>query len=494
MKPLHPLLTPFLIAATAARAQSPSIDVLEPTIPLGTAAHVSAYPLFPNPSDTFNHCLHWNFGEPNPVPDPRNYATHAQIDIGQSFPGPIAAHIYYRPGPKTITLHDYALNPDGSQGPLLRTAAATITVLPPNRHQFYVDSIKGNDTNPGTEQAPLKSADAAFSHLASNTEIDFASAQTFPFTNQINLGFTNAHLSHFNSGPAPILCKTTPGNFFSTWNAKDIAINGLTFTCSNQPQILGIFRGTNITFTDCNFANLAQAIQGSSDLNGIFIQRCEQLPPYNMSSRCEWIEGQNWVSAGNAYFNSTVESPSRMDSGTPNSPGGVNVSFTANRVGQLLSPTRPMAKAALTFRCGSNITEQNCLIVDAENSINTPGFPNTISNIDIRNNVLIGISQSDGDAKMCFYTGIKSAVMQMNQVFTQQGPAYTLTTLDPNPKLNDTALIFRNNTAVGWSPNSRLATINNPSGLIINSNNEATTKPTAPTLPTTMPTSPQFEH
>jgi hypothetical protein len=490
MKPLHPLLTPFLIAATAAttaRAQSANFEILEPSVPTGTAIHVSAYPLFTNPSDTFNHSLAWNFGEQTLVPDPRNYATHKQIDIGQSFPGPIAAHIYYTPGPKTITLHDYALNPDGSQGPLLRTATATINVLPANRHQFYVDSIKGNDKNPGTQSQPLKSADAAFSHLGSNTEIDFTSAQTFLFTTQINLGFTNAHLSHFNSGPAPILCKTTPGNFFSTWNAKDIAINGLTFTSSGPQQILGIFRGQNITFTDCNFANLAQAIQGSDNLNGMFIQRCKQLPPFNMSSRCEWIEGNNWISAGNTYFNSTAESPVRMDSGSPTSPGGVNVSFTANRVGQLLSPTRKMAKAALTFRDGQNIFESNCLIIDAENSINTPGWPNTINNIDIRNNVLIGTSQSDGDAKMCFYTGIKSGALQNNTVFTKQGPAYTIQTLDPNPKLNDTGVIFRNNTATGWSPNSRLATISNPTGLIINSNNTATTKPTTPTLPATMP-------
>jgi hypothetical protein len=176
-----------------------------------------------------------------------------------------------------------------------------------------------------------------------------------------------------------------------------------------------------------------------------------------------------------------------MDSGTPNSPGGVNVAFIANRVGQLLSPTRPMAKAALTFRCGRNITEQDCLIVDAENSINTPGWPNTISNIDVRNNLLIGATQNDGDAKMCFYTGIQNGAMQMNQVYAQQGPAYTLQTIDPNPKLNDTNIIFRNNTAIGWSPNSRIATIPSPTGLIINTNNTMSIPTTRPALPTTMP-------
>lgn len=449
-----------------------TVTPLESSVPTGTAVFVNAYPLLNSPADAQNMYFVWDFNDSSQVVDPREYNNGSKLDVGNAFPSPVAGHVFYVAGPHTITLNRYQRMLNSARGQLLQTVRVNVNVVASGRRQYFVDAVHGNDKNAGTQSAPFQTVDKATSKLGNSIELDFMCGQSFSFSNQINLGFSNAHLSHYGSGSAPVLNKITGGNIINTWNSKDVAVNGLTFT-STQNCMIGVLRGINTTFIDCNFGNVNQAIQGSAGANGILIQGCTQLAPYGIGSRCEWIEGSNWVSVGNTYFNSGGESPIRMDTAAAGSNGGVGVSIVADRIGQILTPSHKTAKAALTLRCGSNITQTACLIVDAENSVNTPGWPNKISNVDLRQNILVGISQSDGDAKMCFYTGIFNGAMQDNLVYTLQGPAYIVSTTNPDSRLNCTGILFRNNAMYGWSANSRLVGISGNTAVITNTGNIA---------------------
>lgn len=517
MKPALPFLLALLASSFRANAQTsqptttPTTDTttftfLEPTVPAGTAVHVSADNLFTPATQLFDHCLSWNFGESTLVTDPTRYSQNADThDIGHNFPGPDAAHIYAAPGTYPITLTDRQRNPDGSPGQILRTFTRTITITPANRKIIYVDASAGNDSNTGLDiNHALKTADHAVDRLAGNTELRFHAGQEFPLTRYFNCQHVNLVIGSYGTGAPPHLLGTVKGNLFTFWNGKthDVTITGLTIDADwipaqtsaglkyHQPiAVFGNLRGQNVALTDCQIANNDQGPSGEIDLHGFFMLRCNQTEPWGITSRFLWLEGYDLVVAGNTAVNSVNESPFRMAD-----LGGTRVNFVFNRTGQLLVPTqgRSLCKAGLTFRTGTLIHVESNLCVDSEFSFDSHGYPNTVTNLDVRRNLLLGLGNNDPDTLLHIKPGVTDAAVQDNQVYRSQGPAYVISPSDSDPRLDINRLTFRNNQAVGWSENSRLLQIDNHTPISLttftNSGNvfeHPTTRPT--TLPTTMP-------
>ncbi len=503
---------PSLAATTQPITQS-TFDVLESSVPVGTAIHVNAWSCFTPPTDAFDHCLSWNFGRNTIVADPTKYATGATRDLGLAFPGPVAAHVYSQPGTYTITLTDRLRNPDGSAGEIERTLSRAVTVTAANRKVIYIDGQLGDDSNAGTDAThPIKTADHAAQLLTDNTELRFRNGQQFLLSGCLSLQHENVVIGGYGDAASPVIRKTAAGNMFSCWPGQtcDVTLTGLSLDSAwtlaftendqGQPQIayhqpiaaLGIMRGTNVMLVDCQFGNLQQGPQGASNLDGLYVLRCTQTQAWGIPSRCVWLEGSDLVVAGCTFLNSVNESPLRMDSGAAGSTGANRVAIVANRVGQLLNAAhnRSTTKAAMTLRYGSMIHVEGNLFVDAESSFNSPGWPNVVTTLDVRNNVIFGLTSADG--YLHIRDGVFDAAVQDNKSW-QQTVDYWISPSDSDVRLDSDQLTFRNNWGCAWLGNARLVQIDSYQPPALSTFNHdamqqfvrATTQPIA--VPATMP-------
>jgi hypothetical protein len=449
-----------------------TFDILQQSVPSGHAIHVNAYGLFNKPSDTFDRCIEWDFSDPQQVADPRQLAKRSKLDLGASFPGPVAAHRYLPKGDYTIA---YSEHQRGSNGqPItqyVRQAKQTITITPPARTVFFVDGQRGLNTNGGLlPTQPLKTADAAAARLADNTELRFASGQTFELTESFNCQHQNVVITSSGTGSPPVIKKTTPGNIVSCWAGKtrNVSICNLVFDSASTPQttaggiayqlgcaVFGILRGMNISIVDVGIANLAEGPRPGSDAQGVLILRCYQTQAWGIRDRFVWLEGSDVVLAGCTILNSVNQSPVRMDNSITGSTGGHRVAIVANRIGQLLDKGhgRPLAMAALTVRYGDSIFIARNLTVDGELSLNSPGWPNVVSNADVRENY--SVSLTGADAYPHVRPGCTNIALQDNQSWQAQGPCFWISPQCDDPRLNVDYLWYRGNRAFGWGQNSR---------------------------------------
>ena len=477
---------PAAVVATQPDTQPASpLLLLEPTVPAGTAVHVSAWGLYPNPATLFDHVLSWDFGQSLPVADPRDYAHNAVVDLGHNFPGPQAAYVFTTPGVYPITLTDRLRNADGSPGAVVQTLSTTVTVTPPGRTVFYVDSRTGNDANPGTDPAaPLGSLAAGQKKLRSNTELDivgFLDPQTnqpavYRFSTGFGLPFHNCVILGVGAAQPVLHAISTQVDKnlfnFDKHRSSDITLANLGIDSDDHTGVdtgsgqhkaydvgfaeLGNIRGTNAALVNDTLMHLDRGPEVTNDAHGWLMQNCRQRFACEIYSRGVYDGGDNCVYAGNVFTDSVHESPVRFDGAGGN--GCNNLSFVANRVGRYGS-----AKAAFTDRYGVNHFIAANLFVGAECSINSPGGNNAIRNLDLRQNVAVGVGTQDGYFDI--RAGVFDSCVQDNRSW-QPTECYTLDPHNGMPAaLYTTNLLWRNNWGCAWfspNPNShaRLMQIN----------------------------------
>jgi hypothetical protein len=465
-------------AAPPATAPAQTFALSESTVPAGIAVHVDASAMYAPSAAAFDRCLSWNFGDSTPVADPTNYATGAIADVGYAWPGRFAAHRYLTPGVYTITLSERLRNDNGSAGALLRSISQPVTVTPAGRSVVYVDGGRGNDSNPGINVAlPLKTVDRALSVTCgkSNIEIQLSPGQVYPVAGSITFLSKGQHNFvmgvPFQHGTATLYHAGSNDFIADGGKETDKTFQGITFDSATTPAgknigglpgcvagvaCVGIIRGTNTCFADCNLGHLNQGFHTAGSTVGCYYLRCAQLQPLGITSNVAWMTGRQIAFAGCTFSGSNWEPAVRGDGDGPGSTGLSDSSIVYCRLGQVRNPQGlGNGKEGLTIRLGSGIDVYNNLCVDALLHLNGPGTTQageqaaTVSRADVRHNCIVGANTS---ASLEIQPGVTQSAVQDNlSIQSGKGPCYQLiATAAGTPATRD--LLWRNNRALTLTP------------------------------------------
>jgi hypothetical protein len=441
---------------------SPTGQAIYITTPAPATVHVDALDLVDHPTDWLAEQFNWDFGD---SAGPKLYNGQP---LSSALHGPVAAYQYTQPGTHTVHLTRTLAN-----GSTL-TYSATLVIPAPQRTTFYI-APDGNDTNPGTDiHHPLATASAAIKLVANHTAFYFRRGGVYTFEPEFAVKHTDILIdSYGNPGlPLPILKRTpAPNNkpedamTFTTWPGQtaDVTIQNVRidsnwtkaetaghYAYHAPAATFGILRGSNVTIANCEFANLVEGPHGDLTANGLLLLNNRQVDPLGIPSRTLWLQGSQVVAIGNTALNSVNESPFRA------ADTGINRGLIAfNTVAQQLDPAhdRSSAKAAITLRTLCDVAVLNNTITDGECSFDPHAAGTYDQRILVANNTVTG-------AMIDIKTDVRHAVFRNNSITRNQGPCITINpgSSDPTQWIEDLQLI--NNTARGWSPNSRLLQIN----------------------------------
>lgn len=299
-----------LLTASVATAAPPNpvIDSLGTTGQAPYTVHVHAMNSTLGAGNINTARFEWDFGDPN--------------GAFNTLVGFNAAHTYNQAGTYTVTLR--ITNQNGEQA--VKTQQVTITA--DTRSTIYV-APEGNDNNPGTIDAPIKTFAKASQMLANNRKILFKRGGTYNTSSSMNINQQNVVITAYGTGNRPIINWTVQNNYPNAINigssAKNVLIEGLRFTSpfpTDNMIVRGIApHGTNITVRHCSFGKVSYAMNsgGGGGVNGWFTYNnaTEVIGAYYA-----WCEGSNHVHVGNTVAGSSHEHNIRL--------GGVTRSLIAH--------------------------------------------------------------------------------------------------------------------------------------------------------------------
>ena len=242
--------------------------------------------------------------------------------------GFVAAHVYDRPGtyPITLTVTDEAGH--------VTTVKDAVTVTPDRRRAVYV-AADGDDANNGaTEAVPMRSAAAAFHHLAGGHAIlMFKAGGTYPASSMLAVSAPDVVIGRYGQGPQPVLVfsrgptdargKGPTGTLSIDSRTDGITIQHLTFTTpyvvADPAGVAGkvgidaiVARGRNVTVRECAFHGVDDAVNANGLPVGLIVQGCEAAGPTDLRGYLVWGQGSDHAYLGNRAGNSTREHNIRM--------------------------------------------------------------------------------------------------------------------------------------------------------------------------------------
>lgn len=290
-----------------AAVPAPVIQMLDGVRQVGLGVNVEALATQLNAGTAISAKYDWDFGDPS--------------SRFNDLTGFNASHVYDQPGTYTITLT--VTNGDGG----VASVSQQVTIAASTRQQIFVDSVNGSDSNAGTQNAPVKTLDQAFSMMGDNTEVLLKAGETFQVTGGHNISYTNVLIGRYGnaSDPNPIINHSyggAAGTFYVTASSNGVTIENLTIqspygvTSNGQApkvSICGIYvGGTNIAIRGCQFINIDDAINENGYPTGVLIQDNSSPTTTSLRGYFVWGDGDQSVIVGNTILNSTREHVVRM--------------------------------------------------------------------------------------------------------------------------------------------------------------------------------------
>jgi hypothetical protein len=294
---------PIITVNPNATAPNPVINTLAGTRQTGMVVAVDALSTTLNSGTDLTAKYQWDFG-----------------DVGSKYNqlvGFNAAHVYDTPGDYTITLT--VTNDAGGQA----SVTQQVTIAASTRTQIFVDPINGNDSNPGTQSAPIKTLDQGVSMLTNNTELLLLAGQKYDVTQSEHITKSNVLIGRWGTGADPILNRIQGGGVSTFWLGymDGVTIQNITFdspyavTGNAAPNIgvSAIFAGgKNVTVRNCTFLNVDDAINESSSPTGVLIQDNTSPLATGLRGYFVWTVGSEQTIIGNYAANSTRQHIVRM--------------------------------------------------------------------------------------------------------------------------------------------------------------------------------------
>lgn len=270
-------------------------EVLAPALTVGIGVDVRAVASTVGAGSPVTTNYQWDFGDSS--------GEYNNLD------GYNATHIYNTPGTYTIKLTvTNELNK-------VSTVSVPITIAPDTRKQIYVDSVNGNDANPGTINAPLKTATAADANVTANTEVFFKRGESFVFNSTFRIQTTNVVVGAYGSGADPIVVQpasSVNAVMFDTWyNNYGSTIQDLQFTTATANQTGRPFaiqpRGVDETVLRCTFLNVEYGINCNGSPIGLNVIDSSSPNSDGEQAYLVWAQGSDMSIIGNFAANSVRE-------------------------------------------------------------------------------------------------------------------------------------------------------------------------------------------
>lgn len=325
----------------------------------------------------------WSFGDPN-----GRY---------NSVTGWNAAHVYNKPGNYTIKLT--LTNKFGQK----KTVAKTIKVTAPQRNKIFV-SPAGNDNNPGTKAAPVRTVQRAFDMIDDNTSVYFQRGGTYNMTQSVNLLHQNVLVGAYGSGSKPVI----RWNSYQQWtamvyygdNAKNVTVQDLEFDSISQPnnQIVRALNpnGNHITIRRCHFAKVSYAVNCELIVEQFMMvdNTAGVLGAYLL-----WAVGSDHVVMGNKVAGSVNEHNIRL--------GGVDRMLIARN--DLTNPTKSTIWAMLGNHCyiHRNVIRKGRVLIGPNHALGNPWERYTYAVVE-RNHFI--------DEGLIVYAGAENVMVRNNVI------------------------------------------------------------------------------
>ena len=200
-----------------------------------------------------------------------------------------------------------------------------VTIAASTRQLIYVDPVHGNDSNNGSESAPIQSLTQAMNMVGNNTELLLMAGQTYSVPATLHILFTNVVIGRWGSGANPVLSKIV-GNGVSTLNifagSNGVTVQNITFDSpygvgandvANKTGVSGVYiGGTNVAVRDCTFLNVDDAINENGNPTGVLVEDNTAPSTTGVRGYFDWVQGQEQTIVGNVVANSTREHIVRM--------------------------------------------------------------------------------------------------------------------------------------------------------------------------------------
>jgi len=228
------------VTTPQADAPQPVISVMDSTVAAGQSVFVNAVNSNLVSGDWIHARAEWDFGD--------LYSQYNKLT------GFNAAHNYQNAGTYTVTLK--LTNGDGKSA----VVNTQVVVSEASRKVIYV-SNSGNDANSGlSPNEPIQTFARATQLVGDNTEVLFASGQTYYANSHMFLGYSNVVVGAYGNGDRPVLKYTSPlvsGAQILQMNAyaNQVAVRDITYDSievadyQNIAQAVGT-GGTGITVRD----------------------------------------------------------------------------------------------------------------------------------------------------------------------------------------------------------------------------------------------------
>lgn len=287
--------------------------------------------------------------------------------------------------------HTIAVSVDGvTQAALSATIAipqpAAPTSVPSGVPIFYVDAVKGLDTNDGSIGKPWKTAKAV-----SNAAVVLTAGQTFGNINFSNL--TNAWVGASDPSTRATVSSGYCINYTASSNKCTLA-NVIVTSPDGKGQASNV-HGSNITLLNVDLGNLNEGFDHETVTN-LTITGGKQVGA--VAGRCHYfidVTSINWSNAG-PYGPASTQSPIRFS--YPGVRGGTISNVTGTQVGSTF------AIATWAIHDATNVTFNSCTANGGEFSFNSAGAGGTTDKVTgcIINDLVVINSKLTLDANVSF--------------------------------------------------------------------------------------------
>ncbi len=381
-------------------APVPVISFMDTTIAAGHSIFVNALSSNLVSGDWIHAKMTWDFGDGG-----SRYNTLNGFN---------AAHAYERAGNYTVTLK---LTNDAGKS---AWAQVNVNVTAASRRAIYVSQWSGNDNNSGTSSnAAVQSFGRAAQLVGDNTEILFERGGTFNAYNAMNVGFNNVTIGAYGNGDKPIVRYTGPmklGAQIIGMNtaSRHITIRDITFDGIGGPrdydgmaQAVNV-SGSDITIRDCQFLNVADAINTNGKPSGLLAM--DNTAPIGVRGYFAWVEGSDQVYLGNKVADSMYQHVLRNE-GTDRLLIAYN-DFT-NEGADVIKCTLNLHKGSYMYVTGNTLTAGTMLIgpLGGADGVNDKGA--RARNVVLENNQI----RSD----VSIYHGAEHVMIDNNIVYGSTG-------------------------------------------------------------------------
>lgn len=235
----------------------------------------------------------WNFGDPSGTESIYNPVTSGYVNPNTSQVGPEAAYVYRSTGVYTITLN---IRGSGSGGYITDSCTTTFTAFPftpTTNHEFWYDSVSGNNANDGLSSgSPKETLDHLEYAFGASGYLHFARGGQYNLRSGVNAYYrTGLRVDAYGSGAKPvlkccyasgveagvqILIGSNPSHYYdSVWSNVEFRNMGLSSSESNRTIFHSISTGPDTSITDTYFDNCEINRSVDYPISGVFggIQR-----------------------------------------------------------------------------------------------------------------------------------------------------------------------------------------------------------------------------